>query len=232
MRKITNIQKSTLLTLLVTVFYMSSSSIIAEVVYSIPLQGKEHQIGNMLEWSTAFESNSQIFIVEKSIDGIDYMNTGVIDAAGSSENDKGYRFLDVGVNDKKIYYRLKQIDQDGTSSYSQTVMVKKELSNDFMIVAMSSTSTNNIFEVTVDVMKDMEMETILKSKSGEVIEVKKHELLFGLNDIRFNLEDEKEGVYILDLKVKNEKEVLVVQKVDDEIKKKPNVASKKQKNGG
>ena len=232
MKKDTNNLKITLSAIFLCLFLFNIAQMKADVVYSIPLQGQEHHIGNMLEWGTSFESNSQMFIVEKSIDGIDYMNTGVIDAAGSSKDDKGYRFLDVGVNDKKTYYRLKQIDADGTSSYSQTILVKKEMTNNFMVVAMSSTVTNKDFEVTVDVLGKTEMETKVKNKKGEIISEKRHQLEFGLNNVNFNLEDEKEGVYIITLKVKDEKEMLVIHKVDDEIKKKPNVASKKQNNGG
>ena len=204
----------------------------ADVVYALPLKGAEHQIGNLLEWTTAFEHNSQVFVVEKSMDGVSYENAGIIEAAGESANETGYRFLDVGVNDKKIYYRLRQMDLDGTASFSQTIMVKKELSNQFMVVAMSRTVTNDLFELTVDLMDDAQMTYRVKNKKGELVQENTTDFEFGLNDIRLNLEDESEGTYLIELQIDQEVETLVIRKVDDEVKKKENVASKKRANGG
>ena len=212
-------------------FWMSQKAG-AEVTYATPLKGVEHQIGNMLEWSTAIEMNSQMFIVERSVDGIDYQNIGVIDAAGVSNLETGYRFMDIGVNDKKIYYRLRQLDTDGTASFSQTVLVKKEMSNQSMIVNMSNTVFNNTFQVAIDALDDGELEYSVTNSTGEIIISGKKALEFGLNDLEFDLEDEKEGIYFIRMKMKEEEESLVVSKVDDEIKKKENVASQKQKSGG
>ncbi len=204
----------------------------ADVVYATPLKGVEHQIGNLLEWSTALEKNSQTFIVEKSLDGIDFTNSGMIEAAGSSSLDKSYRFLDVSAYDNQSYYRLKQIDADGTSSYTETILVEKELSNQFMIVAMSNTVTNNTFDITIDAINNIDLKYTIKNKEGELISKNQQELYAGLNDIQLNLLDEKEGPYFILLQVDQEEEKLVVQKVDDPIKKKENIASKPLKKGG
>jgi hypothetical protein len=204
----------------------------ADVIYATPLQGAEHQIGNLLEWSTAFEKNSHAFIVEKSMNGIDFVNAGVIDAAGSSNVDKSYRFLDLGVNDKQLFYRLKQVDTDGTSSFSQTIIVKKEMANQFMVVAMSNTLTNSTFEITIDAIEKATLEFTLKNKEGELISKNQQVLFRGLNDIQLDLKDEKEGIYFVTLRLDQEEEMLVIHKVDDPSKKKPNLASKPLKKGG
>jgi hypothetical protein len=204
----------------------------ADVIYATPLQGAEHQIGNLLEWSTAFEKNSHTFIVERSINGIDFMNVGLIDAAGSSNVDKSYRFLDLGVNDKKLFYRLKQVDTDGTSSFSPTIIIKKEMANQFMVVAMSNTVTNSTFDITIDAIENAELEYTLKNKEGETIFKNKQLLFRGLNDIQLDLKDEKEGVYFVSLRIDQEAEMLVIHKVEDPIKKKPNLVSKPLKKGG
>ncbi len=204
----------------------------ADVVYSIPLKGQEHQIGSLLNWSTQNEVDSEVFIVEKSTDGIDYQVIGEVEALGNSNSEKGYRFLDVGVNNEQSYYRLKQLDVDGTASFSQTILLKKELSNNFMVLAMSNTLTNDIFTVSVDASIDDEVYYAIKTLKGEIVKESKMELFYGINEIMVDLRDEPEGSYFLVLKVKDEKERLVIQKVDDEIKKKENVASKKKSSGG
>ncbi len=232
MRKV-KIQFQSIPHFFLTVLLVSLTSFVAkaDVVYAMHLNAVEHQVGNLLEWSTAFEKNSQTFIVEKSINGIDFINTGIIDAAGSSDMGKSYRFLDIGVNDKQLFYRLQQIDADGTASYSPTILVKKEQSNEFMVVAMSNTVTNLTFDITIDALNNASLEYTLKNKTGEVISSNQQELFSGLNDIQIDLKDEVEGTYFVTLRVDQEEEMLVIQKVDDPIKKKENLVSKQLKKG-
>lgn len=208
------------------------SSLSAEVIYDIPLKGAEHQIGNLLEWSTVSEDNSQLFVIEKSTDGLSYSNIGTLEAAGQSEVGKDYRFLDINATKDKTYYRLKQVDLDGTASYSQTVAIDKLMPNDFMVVAMSQTLTNKLFEVSIDAVEEGKMSFRVQSLKGEVIKQGEQELYFGLNDFTFDLEDERAGVYKVFFTKGEEEEMLVVQKIDDEIKQKENVASKPTTKGG
>lgn len=233
MRK-NNYQSPTLSQSLVLLMFLcwTSQPLKAAVTYAIPLSGMEHQIGNMLEWSTSIELNSQMFVVERSIDGIDYQNIGVVDAAGISKIETGYRFMDIGINDKKMYYRLRQMDTDGTASFSQTVMIKKEMSNLYMVVSMTNTTTNKLFSMSIDALDDGQIDYQMTNKNGEVISSGQKNIEFGLNDLSFNVEDEKEGTYFIRLKMKDEEEVLVIRKIDDEIKRKENVASEEQRSGG
>lgn len=209
----------------------SVSNVYADVVYMTPLNGKEHKIGNLLNWVTSTEFNSKVFIVEKSIDGIDFENIGEVMAEGISGDKKKYRFLDVETTDPNAFYRLRQVDVDGTASFSQTIMVKKKLNNDIMILSMSNTVTNDIFKVAVDAMIDGEIEYTVKNEDNDVIISKKQDLIFGINEIIISLKDEPEGVYFLTLQVKDEKEKLTIQKVNDAVQNKPNVASKQENKG-
>jgi len=77
-----------------------------------------------LEWSTAFEQNSDHFDVEKSNDGIHFSALLVVPAAGNSNYTEQYRAVDEqpagGIN----YYRLKEVDKDDRAMYSPIVMVR------------------------------------------------------------------------------------------------------------
>lgn len=71
-----------------------------------------------LLWQTASESNSAHFMIEKAADGLTFDDLTKISAKGNSQTISNYSFIDVepyiGVN----YYRLKQIDADGSFVYS------------------------------------------------------------------------------------------------------------------
>ena len=80
-----------------------------------------------LSWITASESNSDYFSIEKSNDGISFESIGRKDASGNSTNTVKYTFTDTDLRAGKAYYRLKQIDLDGKSEYSDLCFVNNEL---------------------------------------------------------------------------------------------------------
>ena len=218
---------------LVLVFVVGSSFVaMADVVYSTPLLGYEQQIGNMLEWSTALENNSQMFIVEKSIDGVEYENIGIVNAAGESEQERGYRFLDINATKDKAFYRLRQMDSDGTESFSQTILLKRNFANQFMVVAMSNTTTNKNFDITLDAVIEGVMDYEVRTLKDELVMNGQLALEYGLNDLTINLEDEQVGAYKIHLILDQEEESLLIRKADFDTQIKENVASKKPANGG
>ena len=75
-----------------------------------------------LNWTTATESNNYGFDVEKKIDGGSWQAIGFVDGHGTSNSPKNYTFFDAQP-DATNFYRLKQIDRDGTLSYSPVIEV-------------------------------------------------------------------------------------------------------------
>ncbi|WP_168674478.1 LamG-like jellyroll fold domain-containing protein, partial [Hymenobacter artigasi] len=73
-----------------------------------------------LAWATASEKNSQAFEVERSADGTRFARIGTVAAAGSSSAPRSYALLDAQLpaGAALLYYRLRQVDRDGTFSYS------------------------------------------------------------------------------------------------------------------
>jgi hypothetical protein len=67
----------------------------------------------VLMWSTATESNSDYFIIERSKDAINWENIGKVEAAGNSFTLKNYSYTDHETLAQTSYYRLKQTDIDG-----------------------------------------------------------------------------------------------------------------------
>ncbi len=77
----------------------------------------------LVEWKTLTEINSSHFIVEKSTDGQSFSNIGTVTAAGYSNDEKQYQLTDALPGNGINYYRLKMIDRDGQSIYSNIVTV-------------------------------------------------------------------------------------------------------------
>lgn len=84
----------------------------------------------LLKWETSSELNNEKFVVETSAEGEIFNRLGEIEGAGTSTEAHHYQFIhhtpSAGVN----YYRLKQLDFDGTFEYSKVIAINAPGSND------------------------------------------------------------------------------------------------------
>ena len=67
----------------------------------------------LLEWQTASEINNDYFVIQRSVDGIEVEDMGIIDGNGNSNTLLSYSFIDENPPYGNVYYRLKQVDYDG-----------------------------------------------------------------------------------------------------------------------
>jgi len=77
-----------------------------------------------LDWSTASELNNDHFEIERSIDGKSWTKIGEVAGKGNSNILTNYSYTDLNVsNYNVVYYRLRQVDFNGTSELSSIVSV-------------------------------------------------------------------------------------------------------------
>ena len=76
------------------------------------------------EWGTASEKNSDYFIVEKSLDGVNFYPVGEVKAAGTSNTAKKYFYVMKEALDEVAYYRLSERALNGTIKTFNTIAVK------------------------------------------------------------------------------------------------------------
>jgi hypothetical protein len=78
-----------------------------------------------LRWRTETEVNNYGFDIERTKDNSDWITIGFVEGHGNSNSPKQYNFIDPDINQSgTYYYRLKQIDNDGTYEYSDVVSVE------------------------------------------------------------------------------------------------------------
>ena len=106
--------------------YASSQQLVANATAPLPVvlssftATPEDPATVRLAWATASEQNSRAFDVERSADGRTFAPIGTVAAAGSSSSPRAYALTDAKLpaSAATLCYRLKQVDQDGTFSYS------------------------------------------------------------------------------------------------------------------
>ncbi|MBK6945638.1 MAG: T9SS type A sorting domain-containing protein [Flavobacteriales bacterium] len=85
------------------------------------------------EWTTASEMNNDRFDVERSADAFTFELAGSVFGAGNSQVALNYEFFDMHPYSGTSYYRLKQVDFDGTFTYSDIVPVHNPNGSDASI---------------------------------------------------------------------------------------------------
>jgi hypothetical protein len=87
-----------------------------------------------LKWSTATETNSLSFQVERTTAETESWSLiADLKAAGTTTERKDYSFTDRNLNSGSYLYRLKMVDFDGTYKYSQTVEVEIGIPMEFTL---------------------------------------------------------------------------------------------------
>jgi hypothetical protein len=86
-------------------------------------KGKAENNRSQLNWATATELNSDYFSIQRSVDLKEFTDVGQVKAAGDSRLKLEYSFLDEAPLPGINYYRLKQVDKDGSAEYSKIVAV-------------------------------------------------------------------------------------------------------------
>ncbi|MBC6989065.1 T9SS type A sorting domain-containing protein [Hymenobacter sp. BT491] len=76
-----------------------------------------------LRWATASERSSAFFEIQRSLDGKTFSGVGQLAAAGTSSTVRFYQWDDSQRLTQATYYRLRQIDLDGSSHYSKVAVV-------------------------------------------------------------------------------------------------------------
>jgi len=82
-----------------------------------------------IRWSTESEHNNDYFRIEKSADGGAWDILGYVDAVGNSSVNNGYEYLDVEYRSNS-YYRLYQVDQDGSEELLSTLYTDCDVATD------------------------------------------------------------------------------------------------------
>lgn len=97
----------------------------------------------LLLWSTAYEENNDYFQIEKSFDGRFFEAIGKVEGSGTSAKVNKYSFTDYEPN-LINYYRLKQVDYDGSYDYSHIINVKQEIGDK---VQLTSNNVSNTIKI-------------------------------------------------------------------------------------
>jgi hypothetical protein len=101
-----------------------------------------------LTWKTVSESIVSHFEVEKSLDGRNFTETGIVLARGNETDLTTYQFFDPINTDQEgvVYYRIRSVDVDGKYQYSDVriIRVSKQAQKNISILTYPNPVTNEL----------------------------------------------------------------------------------------
>jgi uncharacterized repeat protein (TIGR01451 family) len=148
-----------------------------------------------LEWITKSEFENDYFIVEKSRDAVNFTELTRLNGAGTTAQTQTYQITDNSIISNTIYYRLKQVDFDGTISTKGIVAVTCPLiASEIKFYPQPARNKLNI-QLNADYTSDINI-TILNSIGSPLLQERK-QVFEGTQTIELNIKNLKGGWYIL-----------------------------------
>lgn len=104
-------------------FVASSNPLPVKFVgFTVTLKGKDV----LVQWSTASEMDAYNYQVERSLDGNNWTSIASVAAVGNSSSTSNYAYTDKNISAKLIYYRVKEVDVDGSTSLTTIKSVRMD----------------------------------------------------------------------------------------------------------
>lgn len=149
-----------------------------------------------LQWETTNEANNLGFEVERSLgNALHFSKAGFVQALQSAEPSLVYRFTDANDFAGITYYRLRQLDADGSFNYSKVIAVKGYTKNESLQVFPNPAQTN--IQVSAFAQQAGRGLFVLMDGAGKMVLQKAQKLQKGSNVFQWEIGPLAKGIYLL-----------------------------------
>ncbi len=154
-----------------------------------------------LYWSTATELNNHGFEIQRSNDGTEFYSVGFVNGRGTTTRQQNYSYSDKNVFDGKYYYRLKQVDFNGSYEYSGIVEVEFRAFDSYLLEQNYPNPFNPTTTIGFGLQEKSNVKiTIINGIGEEVAVVLNKEIESGYHHVEFNAANLTSGIYFYQLK--------------------------------
>lgn len=149
-----------------------------------------------IDWTTQTEINNDYFAVEKSHDAVVFFELETVQGSGNSNVPQNYSVLDPNPLTGATYYRLKQVDFDGSTTYHE-IAASNCNTNSFDVNQIALNNNTLKFNITTDI--DEEIAIYFYDYRGRMISNKTKTIIRGNNSIELNKLELSTGLYLLSI---------------------------------
>lgn len=150
-----------------------------------------------LWWETASELNNHYFQVERSQGDRQFEAVGRIEGAGTSAQSHRYQFDDRPARSGTFYYRLQQVDFDGSTHYSSLVEVSLAPAAPAARLRLYPNPAQAHTTLGLHLTQAMPIVVQVSTSSGLVVQRSQHAHRGGQQEIRLDLGELTSGIYLV-----------------------------------
>jgi hypothetical protein len=155
-----------------------------------------------VNWATASEQDNKGFEVMRSTDGVNFTNLGWVDGNGTTEEQHNYLYNDnTVVPNTTYYYRLNQVDVDGTGIL--TYIVSAEVTNgpSVAVSEFGPNPTSGSTRLVVSTTEPQNVNVKFYDIQGRIVLSNNTQIDMGTNTIDFDLHSFADATYTAVIKV-------------------------------
>ncbi|MFP5042559.1 alpha-amylase family glycosyl hydrolase [Parasediminibacterium sp. JCM 36343] len=151
-----------------------------------------------LAWSVSNEINNNHYDIERSTDGTSFSYIGSVPASTSVFNAVTYNYTDISTLGGTVYYRIKQVDNDGKYTFSKVVSITADASK----TLWHTTYSNSTIKIAVQANVN-KMDVVLYDMSGKALYQQTAAKTVAGQQINIPAKQFAKGVYLLRIQADN-----------------------------
>ena len=155
----------------------------------------------LLNWTTATETNNSGFTVERSQTESAWQEIGFVPGFGTTTEPRSYSFTDAGLSAGTYFYRIKQIDYNGTYTYYELgSSAEISVPNVFDLAQNYPNPFNPATKIDYSIAQTTNVQLVIFNSIGEEIVVIVNEMQQpGRYTVNFDAASLSSGVYFYKL---------------------------------
>jgi hypothetical protein len=159
-----------------------------------------------LQWKTADEQNTNRFSVQRSKDGISWNEVGSVVAAGQTNQERSYSFIDRTGSTSANLYRIVEYDHTGQQIMSTIVRSNCSLSGNS--VSLYPNPSSGISALSITLQQGSRVNIQVLDNRGSVLQQRGILLPAGSSSIPLDLSSYADGVYTINIQYNGERKAL------------------------
>lgn len=162
--------------------------------------GKHNGSENILSWTTVTEENNKGFELQHSAECINFAPLAFIPSKafnGNTSSILSYQFIDENLFAGETYYRLKQIDKDGNTTFSNILLLKKLQPNAFALSNIYPNPARSFIKFGLTAPAATRVRITITDLAGKPAIQQSQQLAVGNNNLSLNISNLSAGSYII-----------------------------------
>ncbi len=149
----------------------------------------------ILSWETMMELNNDYFLIEKSSDGTNWTTLAQVAGAGNSDLHTIYSQIDYDGCPDLCYYRLTQIDFDGTSKVYKSIAINTQVEKEALSIQVNPNPIGSEANIQFNAPSDNMYNLRIISNTGQLIYSAKILGITGKNNFTYPCSTLPKGIY-------------------------------------